>query len=90
MAAISADYQRQFGTQPHALATIAYTAVILANVNTLSMANPPYNPALMTSAQGFNGRDGVFRFLGNGRSEYALVLKRIAAGGVQVVETAGF
>lgn len=90
MAAISADYQRQFGTQPHALATIAYTATILANVNTLSMASPPYNPALMTSSQGFNGRDGVFRFLGNGRAEYALVLKKVVPGGAQIVETAGF
>ena len=89
MAAISADYQRQFGGQPHALATIAYTATILANVNTLSMAVPPYNPVLMTSAQGFNGRDGVFRFLGNGRAEYALVIKKIAPGGAQIVEVAG-
>lgn len=89
MTAIRADYQRQFGSQPHALATIAYTAVILANVNTLSMATPPYNPVLMTSAQGFNGRDGVFRFLGNGRAEYALAIKRIAPGGAQMVEGAG-
>ena len=89
MAAISADYQRQFASQPHALATIAYTATILANVNTLSMATPPYNPVLMTSAQGFNGRDGVFRFLGNGRAEYALVIKKIAPGGAQIVEGAG-
>lgn len=89
LAAISADYQRQFGGPPHALATIAYTATILANVNTLSMANPPYNPVLMTSAQGFNGRDGVFRFLGNGKAEYALVLKKVAPGGTQVVEPAG-
>ena len=89
MAAISGDYQRQFNSQPHALATIAYTATILANVNTLSMATPPYNPMLMTSAQGFNGRDGVFRFLSNGRAEYALVLKRVAAGGAQVIEPAG-
>jgi branched-chain amino acid transport system substrate-binding protein len=88
MAAISADYQRQFGTQPHPLATIAYTATILANVNTLSMANPPYNAALMTSPTGFNGRDGVFRFLGNGKSEYALAIKRIAPGGAQMVEGA--
>jgi len=89
MAAIRADYQRQFGGQPHALATIAYTATILANVNTLSMATPPYNPVLLTSAQGFNGRDGVFRFLGNGQAEYALVLKKIAPGGAQIVESAG-
>jgi branched-chain amino acid transport system substrate-binding protein len=88
MIAISADYQRQFGTQPHALATIAYTATILANVNTLSMANPPYNPSLMTNPTGFNGRDGVFRFLGNGRSEYALAIKRIAPGGAQILEGA--
>ena len=89
MAAISADYQRQFGGPPHALATIAYTATILANVNTLSMANPPYNPVLLTSAQGFNGRDGVFRFLGNGKAEYALVIKKVAPGGTQIVEPAG-
>lgn len=89
MAAIRADYQRQFGSAPHALATIAYTATILANVNTLSMAVPPYNPVLMTSATGFNGRDGMFRFLGNGKAEYALVIKRIAPGGAQIVEGAG-
>jgi len=89
MTAIRADYQSQFGGQPHALASIAYTATILANVNTLSMASPPYNPALMTSAQGFNGRDGVFRFLSNGKAEYALVLKKIVVGGAQLVEGAG-
>lgn len=88
MAAISGDYQRQFGGQPHPLATLAYTATILANVKTLSLASPPYNPALMTNAQGFNGRDGVFRFLSNGRAEYALVLKRVAPGGTQIIEPA--
>jgi hypothetical protein len=88
MAAITADYQRQFGGQPHALATIAYTATILANVNTLSMASLPYNPGLLTNTTGFNGRDGVFRFLSNGRAEYALVLKKVAPGGAQLVEGA--
>ena len=88
MNAISADYQRQFGAPPPAMATIAYTATILANVNTLSLASPPYGPALMTNPQGFNGRDGLFRFQANGRSDYALVLKRVAPGGAQVVEGA--
>ena len=89
MAAIAGDYQRQFGGAPHRLATIAYTATILANVNTLSMASPPYNAGLLTSASGFNGRDGVFRFLGNGRSEYALAIMKVAPGGAQMVEGAG-
>ena len=84
--AIAGDYQARFGTQPHPLATIAYTATILANVNTLSMANPPYNPTLMLAASGFNGRDGVFRFLGNGRSEYGLVIKQLAPGGAVTVD----
>lgn len=87
-AAIAGDYQSRFGTRPHPMATIAYTATILANVNTLSMASPPYNPGLLTSASGFNGRDGQFRFLSNGRAEYALVMKRIGAGAAVTVEGA--
>lgn len=90
MAAIRGDYTTRFGGQPHALATIAYTATILANVNTLSMAPQPYNQTLLTIATGFNGRDGVFRFLGNGKSEYGLVLKKVAPGGAQVIEGVKF
>lgn len=85
-AAIAGDYQSRFGTRPHPMATIAYTATILANVNTLSMATPPYNPGLLTSASGFNGRDGQFRFLSNGRVEYALVVKRVAPTGATTIE----
>jgi branched-chain amino acid transport system substrate-binding protein len=88
LATIRGEYQAQFNSQPHPLATIAYTATILANVNTLSLANPPYNPALMTAASGFNGRDGVFRFLSNGRAEYALAIKQIAPGGAIKLEGA--
>lgn len=90
MTAIRGDYTARFGGQPHALATIAYTATILANVNTLSMAGQPYNQSLLTSATGFSGRDGAFRFLGNGRSEYGLVLKKLAPGGAQVIEGVKF
>lgn len=86
--AIAGDYQAKFGSRPHPMATIAYTATILANVNTLSMASPPYNPGLLTGASGFNGRDGAFRFLSNGRAEYALVIKKIGAGGAATVDGA--
>lgn len=79
--AIRADYQRQFGSTPPQMATIAYTATILANVNTLSLANPPYSPALLTNPSGFAGRDGLFRFNANGRSDYALVIRQIGSGG---------
>ncbi|WIY52868.1 penicillin-binding protein activator [Devosia sp. YIM 151766] len=80
--AIRADYQARFGSAPPQMSTIAYTAVILANVNTLSLANPPYDAALLTNPAGFSGRDGLFRFHGNGKSDYALVIRQIGAGGM--------
>ncbi len=81
-------YQQKFGGTPHPLVTIAYTAVILANASTLVNAQPRYDRALLTSAGGFNGRDGVFRFLADGRSEYALVIKKISAGTASVIDAA--
>ena len=80
--AIRADYQSRFGTVPPQMATIAYTATILANVNTLSLATPPYAPQLLTNPSGFAGRDGLFRFNANGRSDYALVVRKVGTGGV--------
>ena len=84
--AIAGEYQAKFGAPPHPLSTIAYTATILANVGSLSMANPRYNQVLMTAAAGFNGRDGVFRFLGNGQSEYALAIKQVGNGTTTVID----
>lgn len=79
--AMKPDYQARFGTLPHPLATIAYTAIILANNSALSKATPRYSVAQLTLPAGFNGRDGVFRFLPDGRSEYALVMKQVSVGG---------
>ena len=86
--AISLDYQARFGSPPHALTTIAYTATILANAKTLSLASPPYNPMIMTAPTGFNGRDGMFRFNSDGRADYALAIKRVTPAGPQQVEPA--
>lgn len=83
--AIRTDYQARFGAPPPQMATIAYTAVILANVNTLSLAPQPYAANLLTNPAGFAGRDGLFRFHANGRSDYALVIRQIGAGGVVTV-----
>lgn len=78
--AIAGDYQAKFGSRPPQMATIAYTATILANVNTLSMANPPFTQASLTNPSGFAGRDGLFRLNANGRSDYALVIRQVGGG----------
>jgi branched-chain amino acid transport system substrate-binding protein len=80
--AIRADYAARFGGNPPQMATIAYTATILANVNTLSLATPPYEATLLTNPAGFAGRDGLFRLHADGRSDYALVIKQIGADGL--------
>lgn len=86
--AITPEYVARFGTQPLPLATIAYTAVILVNNSRLSLSVPKFDRAVLTSQSGFTGRDGVFRFLADGRSQYALVIKRIGGGGASVVDGA--
>jgi hypothetical protein len=86
--ALKDEYQAKFGTAPHALATIAYTATILANASSLALGTPKYDRAQLTIPAGFAGRDGVFRFLPDGRSEYALVIKQVTQGGSAVVDAA--
>ncbi len=88
MKALRPSYVARFGVEPHPFASIAYTAVLLANSSTLALATPRYSAALLTRASGFNGRDGLFRFLPDGRSEYALVMKQVVVGGAQKVDSA--
>ena len=84
--ALAPEYRTKFGGEPHALSTIAYTATILANASALAMGTPKYDRAQLTLPGGFNGRDGVFRFLANGQSEYALVIKQVTLGGANIVD----
>jgi len=86
--ALKADYQAKFGGSPHPLATIAYTAAILANAAPLAKSKPPYTSAELTTPGGFSGRDGVFRFLPDGRSQYALIMKQVASSGAIKVDAA--
>jgi hypothetical protein len=88
LTALTSEYQAKYGTAPHPFATLAYTATILANASALSKAAPPYNAALLTSSAGFNGRDGVFRFFADGKSEFALAIRQVSIGGSSVAEEA--
>ncbi len=88
LAALTPQYQASFGVPPHALSTISYTATLLANSQSLSQSLPPYDQGQLTRASGFNGRDGLFRFLADGRSQYALTIKQVVIGGMQTVDAA--
>jgi branched-chain amino acid transport system substrate-binding protein len=88
LSSLSAEYQQKFGSVPHPFATLAYTATILANAAPLSKASPPYAAALLTSTAGFSGRDGIFRFSADGRSEFALAIRQVSVGGTSVAQDA--
>src|SRR5690606_12002070 len=77
--AIAGEYQSRFRAAPLPRGTVAYTATILANVNALSLASSGYDAALLTCPSGFAGRDGLFGFHANGRSDYALVVREFGA-----------
>lgn len=84
--ALLPEYQRRFNATPHPFATIGYTATLLANSSTLANSTPRYDRGQLTRASGFNGRDGLFRFLPDGRSEYALIIKQVVSGGAQQID----
>ena len=83
---LAPQYAAKFGGTPNPLATIAYTAVTLANAGPLAKAKPRYSAAALTAPAGFNGRDGVFRLLPSGENQYALVMKQVTVGGAVVVD----
>ncbi len=88
--AVAGEYQARFGSPPPPGASMAYTAAILANVNALSLATPPYPANVLTGPSGFRGRDGLFRLLPDGRSEHALALMQLGPTGPVVLEAARF
>ena len=85
---IRPQYVARFGSEPHPLTTLAYTATILANASPLSMAPERYSRAVLTAPAGFRGRDGVFKFSTDGRADYALVMKKIEGGTATTVDGA--
>eukprot|EP00873_Tetraselmis_striata_P031933 jgi/Tetstr1/452197/TSEL_039233.t1 len=87
LAALAPVYRTRFGSEPHQLTTLAYSAVLLANTPSLSLATPPYGNGLV-SPTGFAGRDGPFRLHFDGRGEYGLVMREVAAGSAVTIDAA--
>lgn len=87
LAALAPQYRARFGAEPHQLATIAFSAVLLANSPGLSQSVPPYGNGLLVPG-GFVGRDGAFRFHFDGRGEYGLVIRQVGPEGATTIEGA--
>jgi branched-chain amino acid transport system substrate-binding protein len=78
--AFAARYRARFNSDPTRIATLGYDAASLA----VALARRPgpdhFSQDVLTSRAGFNGVDGVFRFLPNGRNERALAILQVNNG----------
>jgi ABC-type branched-subunit amino acid transport system substrate-binding protein len=83
------SYRTRFGGQPYRISTLGYDSVLL----TLRVARDWKPGSVFPTAKlydrgGFLGLDGAFRFGSNGAIERALEVRKVRAGGVDVVSPA--
>ena len=62
-------YKQTFGKTPPRLATLAYDATALAAVLARGPGSDPFSPTSMVDANGFFGRDGLFRLTADGQAD---------------------
>ncbi len=72
-------YRHAFGTQPGAIATLAYDATALAAA--LAQAGASFNAQAVGNRGGFVGADGLFRFDDEGIAERGLAVFEVRSGG---------
>jgi ABC-type branched-subunit amino acid transport system substrate-binding protein len=81
-------YRAKFGGDPVRTATLAYDAVSLTAALVKTQGPQRFSAQTLTTASGFSGVDGVFRFKSNGVNERGLSVVRVTSGGPQTVSPA--
>jgi hypothetical protein len=87
-AAFSSRYRAAFGSTPLRNATLAYDAVSLAAGLATKYGADRFSTPVLTTATGFIGVDGVFRFNADGTSQRGLAIYEIRLGKITVVDPA--
>jgi ABC-type branched-subunit amino acid transport system substrate-binding protein len=86
--AFSKRYRAKYNADPPRVATLSYDAVSLAAALAHTQNAQRYKPAVLASASGFNGADGVFRFRANGLNERGLAVMQIGPNGAETISPA--
>src|SRR5262249_31388892 len=79
--AFSGRYRTKFGSEPVRTATLAYDAVALVAALARTQGPQRFSAEVLTSASGFAGIDGLFRFRADGTNERGLAVMKVATGG---------
>jgi ABC-type branched-subunit amino acid transport system substrate-binding protein len=83
--AFAGRYRTRFGAEPVRTATLTYDAVALVAALAKTQGGQRFTPEVLTSASGFAGIDGLFRFRPDGTNERGLAVMKVASGGSQAV-----
>ena len=82
------QYKSVYGGEPPRLATLAYDATALAAVLSRAEPGPDFSRQAITTASGFWGRDGIFRFLAEGLAQRGLAVLQAGPTGSKVISKA--
>jgi len=77
----SNQFQATYGSEPPRLASLAYDAVNLVSTLATQPQGQRFTDAALTNPGGFQGVDGIFRFLTNGLNERGLSIMEVTEGG---------
>ena len=83
-----ATYSETYDAQPPRLATLAYDVAALAAVLAQGAAGPDFSAAMLTVPSGFDGFDGIFRFLPSGVAERGLAVLQVQPRSAKVISPA--
>ncbi len=81
-------YRAAFGSAPPRNATLAYDATVLAAGLVRQYGADRFQASVLTSASGFSGVDGVFRFLPSGLTERRYAIYEVTGSGWRVIAPA--
>jgi branched-chain amino acid transport system substrate-binding protein len=84
----SGRYRARYGQDPVRTATLAYDAVALVAALVKTQGAQRFSEQILTTASGFAGIDGVFRFHSDGTNERGLAVLRVTPSGGQVISPA--
>ncbi len=77
-------YRELYGEPPHPLAILAYDATALAAVLARAEGGATFDAEALTSANGFAGAGGIFRFLSSGQVQRGLAVLEVEPWGFGV------
>lgn len=81
-------FQAAYGERPPRIASLAYDAAALASVLASGLAGPRFDAETLTTASGFAGSDGIFRFGPDGIAQRGLAVLEVTPEGFRVVDPA--